>query len=173
MTTVSLHEAQLRLAELVEDLGPGDEVVITRDNRPVAKLVSQAAHSPSATLTGGFMGRVNEELERLAALGPNWDGQGGRPLSRSVIDAARQVASSLAGQIAVVPAVVPMAKGNLQFEWNDGPRSLELEIETPSTIHYLKWHPEEGIEEEGVYDISDVGRSLSLIQWLQPGVSHV
>lgn len=173
MTTVSLQEAQQRLAELVEELRPGDEVVITRDDRPVAKLVGQDPSTSSAIGASAIMAGVNDELDRLAALPPNWDAEGARPISRPVIAAARQFAASFADQVAAVPAVVPMAKGNLQFEWNDGPRSLELEIETPSTIHYLKWHSEEGIEEEGVYDITDVGRSIALVRWFQRGVEHV
>jgi prevent-host-death family protein len=39
-TTVSLDEAKARLAELIDQLAPGDEVVITRQARPVARLVS-------------------------------------------------------------------------------------------------------------------------------------
>jgi prevent-host-death family protein len=39
-TTVSLEEAKARLAELIDQLAPGDEVVITRQAQPVAKLVS-------------------------------------------------------------------------------------------------------------------------------------
>jgi antitoxin (DNA-binding transcriptional repressor) of toxin-antitoxin stability system len=37
--TVTLEEAQAHLAELIEHLGPGDEIVITREQQPVAKLV--------------------------------------------------------------------------------------------------------------------------------------
>jgi antitoxin (DNA-binding transcriptional repressor) of toxin-antitoxin stability system len=43
MATVTLHEAQERLVELVENLAPGDAVVITRDERPVARLVGEPA----------------------------------------------------------------------------------------------------------------------------------
>jgi prevent-host-death family protein len=39
MTTVTVEEAQARLAELLDHLQPGDEVVITRNDQPVAKLV--------------------------------------------------------------------------------------------------------------------------------------
>jgi prevent-host-death family protein len=43
MTTVSLDEAQAKLAELVDNLAPGDEVVITKNNRPFAQLTPIAA----------------------------------------------------------------------------------------------------------------------------------
>src|SRR4051812_17110799 len=39
-STVTLEEAQARLAELIGQLAPGDEIVITREQLPVAKLVS-------------------------------------------------------------------------------------------------------------------------------------
>jgi antitoxin (DNA-binding transcriptional repressor) of toxin-antitoxin stability system len=41
MTTVTLQEAQLRLPELIAKLQPGEELIITRDNQPVARLTPQ------------------------------------------------------------------------------------------------------------------------------------
>src|SRR4051812_7647109 len=35
MKTMTLEEAQGRLAEVVQGMGPGDEVVLTREGRPV------------------------------------------------------------------------------------------------------------------------------------------
>lgn len=39
MTTITLTEAQTTLAELIHRLTPGEEVVITENNRNVAKLI--------------------------------------------------------------------------------------------------------------------------------------
>jgi prevent-host-death family protein len=39
MNIVSLQEAQATLPELIDQLAPGDELVITQDNRPVAKVI--------------------------------------------------------------------------------------------------------------------------------------
>lgn len=39
MTTVSIHDAGIRLPELIHRLKPGDEVIITENDQPVAKLV--------------------------------------------------------------------------------------------------------------------------------------
>ena len=58
---------------------------------------------------------------------------------------------------------------NLQFEWSAGRRSLELEIESPATIHYLKWDPNEKVEEEDVFNIGDTDRTVRLIQWFAKG----
>jgi prevent-host-death family protein len=41
MSTVTIQEAQAKLADLIHKLMPGDEVVITENNQPVAKLVSE------------------------------------------------------------------------------------------------------------------------------------
>ena len=43
MTTVTIEEAQARLSELIEQLGPGEELVIVRNQQPVAKLVGEPA----------------------------------------------------------------------------------------------------------------------------------
>ena len=37
MTTISIQEAQANLSELIHRLSPGDEIIITEDDRPVAK----------------------------------------------------------------------------------------------------------------------------------------
>ena len=39
MPTISLVEAQSKLAELIDHLSTGEEVIITRDDKPVATLV--------------------------------------------------------------------------------------------------------------------------------------
>ena len=39
--SISLEEAQVKLPEIIGNLGPGEEIVITKDDRPIAKLISQ------------------------------------------------------------------------------------------------------------------------------------
>jgi hypothetical protein len=120
-----------------------------------------------------FTERVNAELDRVAALPEDWDAQGAASIDPRVIAVGRELIAKLPKNLAKAPAVVPMAKGNFQFEWHDGPRSLELEIESPHTVHYLKWHPEAGVEEEGEYDVEDIQQSVALIRWFQRGVMNV
>ena len=43
MTSITLADAQDKLSELVHGLAPGDEVVITENDRPVARIVAQTA----------------------------------------------------------------------------------------------------------------------------------
>jgi antitoxin (DNA-binding transcriptional repressor) of toxin-antitoxin stability system len=39
MPTISIQEAQARLSEIIHGLTPGEEVVITENDQPVARLV--------------------------------------------------------------------------------------------------------------------------------------
>jgi prevent-host-death family protein len=39
--TITVEEAQARLKELIHQLAPGEEVIITENQQPVAKLVSE------------------------------------------------------------------------------------------------------------------------------------
>ncbi len=41
MATMTIEEAQARLPDLIHKLAPGEEVLITENHEPVAKLVSQ------------------------------------------------------------------------------------------------------------------------------------
>ena len=42
-TTMAVEEIRLTLPELLDSLTPGDEVILTRNRQPVAKLVSEVA----------------------------------------------------------------------------------------------------------------------------------
>ena len=48
LSTISIEEAQAKLPDIIGRLSPGEEVVITKDDQPVAKLVRQqkAARQP-------------------------------------------------------------------------------------------------------------------------------
>ena len=41
MSTVTLEEAQAHLPQLIDQLQPGQTIVITRDQKPVARLVAE------------------------------------------------------------------------------------------------------------------------------------
>jgi prevent-host-death family protein len=46
MSSVTIQEAQAKLPQLIRQLAPGAEVVITENNQPVAKLVAAAMDKP-------------------------------------------------------------------------------------------------------------------------------
>jgi prevent-host-death family protein len=45
MTSVTIDEAQVRLSELIHRLSPGEEVIITENEQPVARLVGPSEQS--------------------------------------------------------------------------------------------------------------------------------
>jgi prevent-host-death family protein len=53
---ISIAEARTRLSELVEKAASGEEIVIARDNKPVAKLVPVRTHAPR--VPGSAKGQV-------------------------------------------------------------------------------------------------------------------
>lgn len=65
--TVTLEEAQARLADLIEHLAPGEEVVITREQQPVAKLIgSRPARKPRQPGSGkGMLTIASDDDEHL------------------------------------------------------------------------------------------------------------
>jgi prevent-host-death family protein len=70
---VNMHDAKTHLSRLVADVIAGDEVVIAKAGKPVAKLVRYEQRRPRRT-PGGWEGRVwmapdfdavDEEIARL------------------------------------------------------------------------------------------------------------
>lgn len=53
MPSVTLEDAQTRLPELIDSLNPGEELVITRNAQPVAKLVGQGGEKPQPVFGRG------------------------------------------------------------------------------------------------------------------------
>ena len=46
MTSITLEEAQAKLPELIDHLAAGEELLITRNARPVAMLVQPGSEAP-------------------------------------------------------------------------------------------------------------------------------
>jgi prevent-host-death family protein len=55
MTIVNVHEAKTHLSRLLERVEQGEEIVIARNNRPVARLV---AHMAPERRPGSLRGRM-------------------------------------------------------------------------------------------------------------------
>ena len=53
MSTVTLEDAQAQLPELIDHLAPGEELVITRNARPVARLVGPISDPPQPVFGRG------------------------------------------------------------------------------------------------------------------------
>jgi prevent-host-death family protein len=74
MESIGLFEAKTHLSELVARAEQGEEVIITRHNKPVAKLVPISEVSPE------LVARRRKIFEELKAIGREIEKRGG-PLS--------------------------------------------------------------------------------------------
>lgn len=58
MTTVTLEEAQANLARLIAKLKPGEEVVITQQDRAVARLLAEPTNARRPRRPGSAIGKL-------------------------------------------------------------------------------------------------------------------
>ncbi len=58
MTQVGMHEAKTKLSQLVERAEAGEDIVIARNGKPVARLVPVVVTSSLASVRGAWRGRV-------------------------------------------------------------------------------------------------------------------
>jgi prevent-host-death family protein len=58
MAQVGMHEAKTKLSQLVERAEAGEDIVIARNGKPVARLVPVAHTSALASVHGAWRGRV-------------------------------------------------------------------------------------------------------------------
>jgi antitoxin (DNA-binding transcriptional repressor) of toxin-antitoxin stability system len=67
MQTVPLQQAEGHLAEIIERLPPGEEVVLTRDDKPVATLRSAAtpAKPPRFGTMKGSIVRIAPDFDAI------------------------------------------------------------------------------------------------------------
>jgi antitoxin (DNA-binding transcriptional repressor) of toxin-antitoxin stability system len=68
--TMSVEEAQAKLKELIHQMTPGDEIVLTENQQPVAKLVSELSQAkrglrPPPGLGKGTITILSEDEEHL------------------------------------------------------------------------------------------------------------
>jgi len=61
--TITVQEAQARLKELIDKLAPGEELVITDHQKPVAKLVGQLVPARKPRQPGGCKGMITLLVE--------------------------------------------------------------------------------------------------------------
>ena len=58
MSTMTIEEAQAKLSEVIDKLAPGEEVIITRNEQPVAKLVGQQRPMRKPRRPGSAKGKL-------------------------------------------------------------------------------------------------------------------
>lgn len=68
MASVTIQEAQKKLPELIHQLTPGEEVVITEDSKPVARIVGErpaVRQRPQPGLCKGMITIIADDEEHL------------------------------------------------------------------------------------------------------------
>ena len=67
MLTINIHQAKIHFSRLIEKAAAGEEIIIAKAGKPIAKLVP--LHSaPSARSLGIFQGQLNVPEDFDAAL---------------------------------------------------------------------------------------------------------
>jgi len=61
--TITVEEAQAHLRELIDKLAPGEEIMITRGQQAVAKLVGQGVQARKPRQPGGCKGMITLLVE--------------------------------------------------------------------------------------------------------------
>lgn len=59
MTNITLKEAQAHLAQLIHQLPPGEELVITENDQPVAKLARTTGETRWPCKAGSAAGKIH------------------------------------------------------------------------------------------------------------------
>jgi len=59
MSQVGMHEAKTKLSQLVERAQAGEDIVIARNGKPVARLVPVAPSNSFASIRGMWKGQVH------------------------------------------------------------------------------------------------------------------
>ena len=77
--TIGLFEAKTHLSELVARVEGGDEIVITRHNKPVARLV------PIGEVPPELVARRRQIAAEMQAIGREAEACGGGPITREEI----------------------------------------------------------------------------------------
>ncbi len=82
MATISAAEAESRFHELLDRVSRGEEIVVTRDNQPIARLAPWRRHGPE---------RVRQAVENLRALRQELANRGFEPLTdEEILSAIRE-----------------------------------------------------------------------------------
>lgn len=64
-TNVGIEQAQAKLKDLIAQLGPGDEIVFTENNHPIARLLPLEKRQPRFGNCQGMLTIADEDEEHL------------------------------------------------------------------------------------------------------------
>jgi antitoxin (DNA-binding transcriptional repressor) of toxin-antitoxin stability system len=68
LTSITIEEAQASLKDLIHKLNPGQELIITENEQPIAKLISEpqkSQHRPGPGLCKGMITIIADDEDHL------------------------------------------------------------------------------------------------------------
>lgn len=112
------------------------------------------------------------EIEKLAAMPANWDGEGALQICEEAKGNAKATVDAVFPNVPS-PEIIPNPNGTISFEWESEKGKAHLEIGRTQFSFYIKPRQGEPLLLDGkIEQISDdLGRIISL--WLFPARRHV
>ncbi|MBP6010786.1 MAG: hypothetical protein KBA31_01050 [Alphaproteobacteria bacterium] len=104
---------------------------------------------------------VHQRLGHLMRLERGWDGYGGLPVKREVLQFALRILAAVMDDTAVSPQIVPISDGSLQLEWHKRDVHLEVHVLAPYRVQVV-------YERNAQEDEFDVVGNFARIQQLVP-----
>ena len=101
----------------------------------------------SAAQLSGQQKTVIQRLVELSQLPQDWDSYNSPPPSAIATKVATEIVKMPFFDFLPSPLVSPVSGGGVQFEWEIGPRSLEIEILDTGVVQYLKSEHGEPVED--------------------------
>ena len=102
------------------------------------------------SLEADWFEQALEQFRAIVGLPPGWDSNNAAPPDPKLVQVAAVLLYRLAKSRRVSkPHINPTRRGGVQFEWETGSRSLEVEVVSESCAAYLFQDDEARIEEEG------------------------
>lgn len=99
---------------------------------------------------------AGRQLRAIAKLADDWDGHGAPSPNANWLKAAWGLLVSLCSVAGLPkPHVNPTPRGGVQFEWENGPRYLEVELVAERAAVYLYRDDARGIEDSGEVFVDD------------------
>jgi hypothetical protein len=89
-------------------------------------------------------------LWSLQELGDRWNSYDARPIALSALQSAHELLGVAADLRSLPSAIIPTARGGVQFEWDLGSRHIEIEVAPDRSASILQAEGDREAEDDGV-----------------------
>jgi hypothetical protein len=110
---------------------PTPEPIVTLSQLQVQTTDPRADDDTVAITAGAILAAarwLEDRIEPLLWLAPNWDSYGGRAVQSNVADFAQRLLAPLLAQAVPAPMIVPTSDGGLALEWHRAAADLVIHI---------------------------------------------